>query len=253
MKNENEILSQKNSTLQTSVHALEQEVHNMQRLVSNGNGNISNHNGNKYSPGKLTNIINEQENESNNTLLSTLQSQRDRYMKLVREKEQEVIEQKQRSERLQEDQLQLRSENLELYRRLRVLRKGEIHQSTPSKLKNRSKYSHQDMESNHEAVESKYEKMYEEKIDPFKLEEFDRQHIISSMNVFERYLAHTVRFLLQDQFARHALMVYLVLVHIFACGYVIQVLNPQLIDEVDHSLKAKWAEETLNNIEHPDN
>jgi hypothetical protein len=32
-----------------------------------------------------------------------------------------------------------------------------------------------------------------------------------------------------------------------------QVLNPQLIDEVDHSLKAKWAEETLNNIEHPDN
>lgn len=247
------MLLQKNSALQSSVRTLEQEVHNMQRLVSNCNNN-GNHVG-KYSPGKFANTINEQENDSNNnTLLSTLQSQRDRYMKLVREKEQEVTEQKQRLDRLQEDQLQLRSENLELYRRLRILRKGDnAYQSTPSKLKNRSKYNSYDLESNHEPVESKYEKLYEEKIDPFKLEEFDRQHIISSMNVFERYLAHTVRFLLQDQFARHVLMVYLVLVHIFACGYVIQVLNPQLIDEVDHSLKAKWAEETLNNIEHPDN
>ncbi len=256
LKNENEMLLQKNNTLQSSVHSLEQEVHNMQRFVNNNSsGSSGNHSG-KYSPGKLANIINEPENEGSNgnTLLSTLQSQRDRYMKLVREKEQEIIDHKQKLDRLQEDQLQLRSENLELYRRLRILRKGEnIHQSTPSKLKNRSKYNNHDVESNNEAVESKYEKLYEEKIDPFKLEEFDRQHIISSMNVFERYLAYTVRFLLQDQFARHVLMVYLVLVHIFACGYVIQVLNPQLIDEVDHNLKAKWAEETLNNIEHPDN
>ena len=257
LKNENEMLSQKNNTLQNSVHALEQEVHNMQRYVNNSNSSSTNGSySGKYSPGKLANLINEQENEgsNSNTLLSTLQSQRDRYMKLVREKEQEVIEHKQKFDRIQEDQLQLRSENIELYRRLRILRKGDtMHQSTPSKLKNRSKYNNHDLENNDEAVERKYEKLYEEKIDPFKLEEFDRQHIISSMNVFERYLAHTVRFLLQDQFARHVLMVYLVLVHIFACGYVIQVLNPQLIDEVDQSLKAKWAEETMNNIEHPDN
>jgi hypothetical protein len=52
-------------------------------------------------------------------------------------------------------------------------------------------------------------------------------------------------------------MVYLLLVHGFALCYVFQVLNPQLIEEVDSHLKAKWSAETLGmgmdvKREHPD-
>lgn len=104
-------------------------------------------------------------------------------------------------------------------------------------------------------LERKYMHLYEEKIDPFRLEELDRLSVLSRMNVFERGLAYLTRFFLHDQWARHALMVYLLLVHGFALCYVFQVLNPQLIEEVDYHLKSKWSSETLNmNVdrEHPD-
>lgn len=51
------------------------------------------------------------------------------------------------------------------------------------------------------------------------------------MNILERGLAHTTRFFMQDSWARHALLVYLFVVHAFAIGYVLKVLNPELIGE----------------------
>lgn len=83
--------------------------------------------------------------------------------------------------------------------------------------------------------------MYEEQIDPFKIEDMDRRNLFSKMNIFERGLVNTVRFFMQDQWARHALLVYLLVVHAFAVGYVLKVLNPELIGEF--SLK------TLSNLE----
>ena len=74
-------------------------------------------------------------------LLHVVQGQRDRYMKAAKDKEQEVILLKTRLDRAQEDQIQLRGENLELYKRLRILRannRGDSRKdrkaaSTPSK------------------------------------------------------------------------------------------------------------------------
>jgi hypothetical protein len=93
-----------------------------------------------------------------------------------------------------------------------------------------------------DAIDAKYMQLYESQIDPFKIEEFDRQMILSRLNVFERCLAGVTKFFMQDQWARHALLVYLALVHIFAVGYVLQVLNPQLIGEID----ARWNSLELN-------
>ena len=76
--------------------------------------------------------------------------------------------------------------------------------------------------------------------------------VLSRLNVFERALALVNRYVLQDRWARHALLVYLLLVHIFALTYVWQVLNPQLVEEVDAHLKAKWSAQTLAMPEHPD-
>jgi hypothetical protein len=65
----------------------------------------------------------------------------------------------------------------------------------------------------------------------------------------ERALANVSRFLMQDRWTRHALMVYLLLVHLFAVGYVAKILNPQIVDEIDWYSKAKWSRETLDTFE----
>lgn len=225
---------------------------------------------------------------SGDRFLSAVQSQRDRYMKQAKDRENELIALKSHCDRIQEEQSVLRAENLELYRRLRTLRvtsrvggggggNGGYSVSggvgvggamdddvdngmggTPSKPRMRKDVRSSRDEAlvgynSMDALDAKYNKMYEEHIDPFRMEELDRQSVISKMNVMERSLVVIIRLLLQDQWARHALIVYLVLVHFFAIGYVFQVLNPQLIDEIDSSMKQKWSEQTLEAAgEHPD-
>ena len=188
-------------------------------------------------------------------------SQRDRFMKLARDRESELATLKSRFDKLQEEQLTLRQDNLELYRRQRAMRGGNSagggevqfdNTATPSKDKARPR---RDVRINSvgggidDSLDAKYSRLYESHIDPFKFEEADRAIVISRLNPLERGLANISRFLLQDRWTRHALVVYLLLVHFFALGYVIQVLNPQLVDEVDYYSREKFAKQTLDNFE----
>ena len=200
-------------------------------------------------------------------MMQALQAQRDRYMKTARDKENELNVVKGRLDRMQEEQLTLRSDNLELYRRLRVLRvsKGDdMEENAPSKGKRRDarsvggggifstvvgERSSEAMTAPGDALDGKYTRLYESHIDPFKFEEVDRQLVISRLNILERGLAHLSRFLLQDRWARHALIVYLLLVHFFAMGYVLQILNPQLVEEVDSLAKQRFAASTFDSGE----
>ena len=101
-------------------------------------------------------------------------------------------------------------------------------------------------------IDNKYMSLYEAEISPFRVEEIDKQLMFSRLNIFERGLAYINRYIMQDRWARHALLVYLALVHVLALIYISTVLTPELIDEVDAHLKAKWSSETLNMPEHPD-
>jgi hypothetical protein len=214
-------------------------------------------------------------------LLDAVESQRDRYMKLAKDREASYLSMKACLERLQEDHQQLRNENVELYRRLRYLRalnrsapnpsSEQIHtgfisndtdlESQSSLLRRRDggpsgATSYRADSEASDNLDNKYTRLYEEKIDPFKLEEFDRQAVISRLNFAEKALAYIVRIFMQDSFARKVFIVYIALMHLFAFGYVIQVLNPQLVEEVDSYAKAKYAEETFAmamDREHPDN
>ena len=227
--------------------------------------------------------------DAGDRMLQAVLSQRDRFMKQAREKEQETSILRNRIEKINEEHIQLKNENLELFRRLRVVRaalrgQGPVSSSNVYAVEGDEEDSHKlasknsrhrnkpgngsdgvdlienEYNNNHRkidgaALDKKYMHLYEEKIDPFKMEEGDRQHMLSKMNIFERGLAHVTRFFLQDQWARHALLVYLILVHFFALGYVIQVLNPQLIEEVDTHMKSKWSMKTMDmslEREHPD-
>jgi hypothetical protein len=203
-------------------------------------------------------------------MMQAIQAQRDRFMKATKDKEQELVLLRSRLERLHDEQLQLRAENIELYKRLRMLRSnlrgnphmqllGEKKKAMPSKHKGGRKDVHQDdfsitadssfLES--DDLENKYSMLYEQQIDPFKFEELDRQVVLSKMNVLERGLAAIIRFFMQDQWARHALLVYLLLVHILASCYVLQVLNPEMIDEMNARWDIKYLGVSIER-EHPD-
>jgi hypothetical protein len=189
-------------------------------------------------------------------MMQAILSQRDRFMKQAREREAELATLKGRFDKLQEEQFSLRQDNLELYRRQRAMRAGagisaDVEQSTPSKDKTRARREVRSISIAGESdpVDAKYARLYESHIDPFRFEEEDRAAAISRLNVAERALAHLSRFLLQDRWTRHALLVYLLLVHLFALGYVSQILNPQLIDEVDYYSRAKFAQQTLDSFE----
>lgn len=194
-------------------------------------------------------------NDPSDRILIAVQNQRDRYMKASMEKETELNNCKANLERIEEEQHRLRDENLELYRRLRILRatsrKGQDNDDENVRVRIRKDGRSNSIDENgssssSDLLEKKYMKAYEEHIDPWRVEELDRQQILSRLNIFEKSLAYVIRFILQDQWARHAFILYLLLVHIFALGYVWQVLNPQLIEEVDQSMKERLAAATYD-------
>jgi len=225
---------------------------------------------------------------NNHSILNAVQSQRDRYMKSVTEKDAELTAMKVKYERLQDEQEELRNENLELYRRLRVLRVSSGNSSS-SASSSSSAYSsigspsgvtlQQDFsvrsrnasssyggisnntskdDSNSrgggmgDALDAKYMNLYQQEIDPFRMEQFDKQVVLSRLNIFEQGLVYINKHVLQDRCARHALLAYLVFVHLLALIYVWKVLNPELIDEVDAHMRSKWSAETFKMEEHPD-
>ena len=61
----------------------------------------------------------------------------------------------------------------------------------------------------------------------------DKHAFLHRLNVFERMLAFVMKSISQDKWARHALMVYLVLVHIFALMYVLQVMTSFFFEKSD--------------------
>ena len=188
-------------------------------------------------------------------MLAAVQAQRDRYMRSALEHEGELASLRDSFERLQDEQHVLRAENLELFRRLRVLRVSAKDGAAPRAGRGRRSAVEEglhDAAYSRDPLDAKYGGLYEGQIDPFRVQELDRQAVLSKLNAFERGLAQAMRLLAADPLARYALLMYLLLVHFFACGYVIQVLNPQLIEEVDAGLKRRWAEQALGGEEHPD-
>lgn len=216
-------------------------------------------------------LLGEASASSSDRMMQAILSQRDRFMKLARERETELAALRGRLDKMQEEQLSLRQDNLELYRRQRALRgagtagaglgggtgaDGLEASATPSK--DRARVVRRDVRGSLggagpgaelDTLDAKYSKLYEDSLDPFKFEEADRAAAIGRLNWLERALANISRFLLQDRWTRHALVVYLVLVHFFALGYVQQILNPQLIDEVDYYSRAKYSQQTLDSFE----
>lgn len=174
-------------------------------------------------------------------------------MKATRELEEELRVTKNKLERLEEEQTALRNDNLELYRRMRVLRAGNNGgKALPPDRKEKLDEEEQ-REGNETDIERKYSSLYEqEMLSPFKIAELEKQNYLSKMSTMDRAVAWIYRNVMQDQWMRHAFLFYLAFVHMLALSYVFQVLNPELIDEVDAHLKAKWSQETLNLPEHPD-
>ena len=222
------------------------------------------------------------------SIIQTVQGQRDRLGQLAQEHEKEAISLRQYLLRSREENKELQAENMELFKRLRVLRascvnatgaggRGSQMATTPNMgvdsrgnaIKPRysrkkvgawnyssesassevsssaftagpvgvlgsattSEKDYDDI-SGGDALEGSYLKLYEAQLDPFRIEEIDRQIVMSRLNFIDWSLAIISRTMLRDQWTRFILVLYILLVHIFAGGYVIQVLNPEIENEI---------------------
>lgn len=208
-------------------------------------------------------------------VMRSLQDQRDRMMETARSRETEANSLRLQLEHIMEEKKSLRNDNVELYRRLRVLRCGTTNENNTTGLfgntatskryisriggggstyRNRGSTDAMDSNQNRgmlgddDDVESRYHSQYESDLDPFKMEELDKYSILQRRNIFERALVYLMKFFMQDEWTRNALMIYLLLVHIFALGYVIIVLTPELDTEISH-LESAWLSETVVNHE----
>jgi homeobox protein cut-like len=192
-------------------------------------------------------------------MMKAVLEQRDRMMKQAHSKQQEASKLQTLVERLESDKNTLKLENAELYKRIRVIRANSMTSSTSiaggdslhkSHIKKRSTGCDLDDDCD---IESKYAQQYEDNLDLFQLEALDRMSAISRLNVCERGLSYMVRFVMQDRWLRHALLVYLFIVHIFALGYTVVVLNP----DIEHGIDEQWSriskEDMNQEVMHPDN
>eukprot|EP01039_Chlorochromonas_danica_P009729 gene9729-10763_t len=197
--------------------------------------------------------------DSSSQMLQVLRQQRDRYMRAVQSMQNELTVLRSKCEHFEEEQTQLRNDNLELYRRLRTLRLKLGSSSTKSgdgevrgrKSASSTNHAIEDEESE-DQLDHRYRNLYEKELSPFHVAELDKQQLISKMGLVDKVLVVMQQYVMHDSWTRRAFVCYLVLVHIFALVYCFGVLNPELAGEVDAHLKARWSAETLALPEHPD-
>lgn len=174
---------------------------------------------------------------SNSTILQGLLSQRDRMMKLAREKENEVNSLQIQMKDLQKSLAQLQRENPSLYQRIRTVRIERVTSpmvtttssssalATQSHHRNRSEDTrvnsrvgdghHRDEHEPGDGgddIEQKYRTLYESNLDhQLLLHDHDKQILLSQLNPMERSFLSLIQFLIQDSFRRHSAILCLLL------------------------------------------
>lgn len=199
------------------------------------------------------------------SVIQAVHLQRNRFMKLSMEKESELIRLRQQIERLEEERAESKEENLELFRRLRTLRLSSSSTSTVSFDENTSVWDRQHGASTSSsqlrgrsgdrkdrALDEKYLHLHEKGLSPFNLEVYDKNKALSRLNPFEKALLVLSKTMLQDNVTRHVLLVYMLLLHLFALAYLVKVLNPELSSEVEAHYKEQWSQQTFEVLEHLD-
>jgi hypothetical protein len=202
-------------------------------------------------------------NEQENKVLSVIQEQRNYYRKLYEKNEKDLQLHRSSVSKLEEEKEQLTQENMELYRRLRILRvinnTGSSSLTTisaSSDVRSRGKNFSMDVEGGNgaDSIDQKYHQLYENaELNPYKIIELEKKQYLSSLNVFERIIAFFYHYIMKDTYLRNLFLIYFIFIHFLSFLYVFQILNPQLIEEVDEKMKYKWATETFDKMDlHPD-
>jgi hypothetical protein len=204
-----------------------------------------------------------------------IQQQRNHYMKLSDTLEKEVNALKMQISKTEEEKEQLTQENMELYRRLRVLRamgssntgttgggtgdnSNKNNNSSLNEMRSRRLLTDEPFEGNSnsgkDVLDQKYNQLYENtELNPYRIIEFEKKQYLSSMNVLDRISVFFYHKIMKDSYLRNIFLVYLLIVHLILLMYVFQILNPQLAEEVDQHMKNKWSSETLAKLDqHPD-
>ncbi|CAM9491018.1 unnamed protein product, partial [Sphacelaria rigidula] len=142
-------------------------------------------------------------------LLAAVKRQRERFRKEALRREKEASIAKGNVEQLTRDNQELRRENMHLYKKIRfVMSYGDKGSGSDGAGSGAGAEAEQ-------LTESKYRQLYEEDMDPFK--EFDSQEKatrIKNMGLLDKWLFWGSGTVLRNRFRRHALVVYLLLLHV---------------------------------------
>jgi myosin heavy subunit len=161
----------------------------------------------------------------NSTIIKGILNQRDRMMKLARDKEGEVTSLQSQINSLSLSNSQLKQENLQLYQRIRSLRTSI---STP--LSHSSGRNDEEEGAEGEDIESKYRSLYEASLDlsQILLFDHDRQVLHAQLTDSERCLISFFRFIVHDSFRRLSYLGYMLLVHLMLLHYLFLILTPEV-------------------------
>ena len=199
--------------------------------------------------------------DQQHVVLMSIKDQRDRFMRLSDERGRETEALRALYDRALEERDCARTENLELYRRLRLARMqgqyqgdGSVRSSSGDMQVRRKQMHHKEKDEGGGALlsgerggpigegpdddlEARYLSIYEEQLDPFRLEEVDRKLAYARLNFLEAALVSIAHFMLSSAYTRYALLAYVFVVHIFAASTVLEILDPALLMDLEHSFE----------------
>eukprot|EP01033_Poteriospumella_lacustris_P000610 gene610-419_t len=164
----------------------------------------------------IINTTNEQ--NSNKIVQESLVKQRDRFLKARRELEEQVRQYRQKEDSWQQEMDKLTQENVLLYER----------------------QQQQQQQQHLTELDKRYSTLAQ-------------AHYATRLIPGQQWWATLLRALFTDPYTRHAVFLYLFLLHCCATMYIWQILTPQLQEEIEAQQKEKWNLETLSQADwHPD-
>lgn len=183
------------------------------------------------------------DDEEQNSMLTVICSQRDRFRQRLRETEEELRMARDRCQALTADLERSKADNVKLYERMRFVQ--DYSQDRPSKARSGKKRG-EDLESGINGdVESKYKKMYEDDINPFTaFSKKEKERRYKELGIRDKITLTSGRFLLGNKYARTFIFFYSIGLHmlVFASMYRFSSLSHSAIRDREMEYKMAAAE-----------
>lgn len=255
------------NSIDSAVDGVDSEGRDLEALLTSPTAvNVS-------STGPSTTITATNEHNSNKIVQESLVKQRDRFLKARRELEEQVRQYRQKEDTWQQEMDKLTQENVLLYERVTQMQQETAMSSSSGSSSSSAATSVQrrggpggggvgvntvlpsvgvDLEQRLPPASQQQQQQHLTDLDK-RYSTLAQAHYATRLIPGQQWWATLLRALFTDPYTRHAVFLYLFLLHCCATMYIWQILTPQLQEEIEAQQKEKWNLETLSQADwHPD-